>query len=303
MSRQPSQSNRSRAETRSDTRTKTRSDARAHGAAHKADIAQAGTSWDPVAQWYARWTGADGSEYHRSIAIPAVLDLLQPQRRELIADIGCGTGVLASSLPEGVRYVGIDASPRLLSTARRAHGARRGHGKVNKRGTSNTFVLADAANLAANDKLQAGSADGAVFLLSIQDMEPLPDILASAAWLLKEAGRLVILMLHPCFRIPRQSGWGWEEGRGLQYRRVDSYLSPRSVPVRPIAKGKPGSIMAYHVPLQEYINGLLDAGFRIDRFVEIPAYPGITRKGKRAKAENRANSEIPLFLAIKALRL
>ncbi len=36
------------------------------------------TSWDPVADWYAGWTGAEGSEHHRRLAIPALLDLLAP---------------------------------------------------------------------------------------------------------------------------------------------------------------------------------------------------------------------------------
>lgn len=208
--------------------------------------------------------------------------------QEVIVDIGCGTGVLANALPRSVKYVGIDASPRLLATARRHHGQEK------------TFVQGDATRLSEHKKLQAGMADAAVFLLSIQDMEPLQEILHNAAWILKESGRLVILMLHPCFRIPRQSGWGWDDGRSLQYRRVDSYLSPRSIPVRPIAKGKPGSIMAFHAPLQTYVNSLVEAGFNISRIVEVPAYPGITRHGKRARAENRANQEIPLFLTIRA---
>lgn len=252
---------------------------------------RAHTSWDPVAHWYARWSGSEGSDYHKNIAIPTVLDLLQPAATETIADIGCGTGVLAPALPKGIRYIGIDASPRLIVTARRRHGRK------------NTFVPADATRLAANPDLRAGSADAAVFMLSIQDMEPLHDVLANAAWLLTPSGRIVIFMMHPCFRIPRQSGWGWDNDRRLQYRRVDSYLTPQQVPVRPIARGQPGAIKAYHQPLEAYVNGLLETGFRIDRFVEIPAYPAIKRKGRRAKAENRANREIPLFLALKAVRM
>jgi hypothetical protein len=37
---------------------------------------------------------------------------------------------------------------------------------------------------------------------------------------------MVLLLTHPCFRVPRQSGWGWDEQRKLQYRRVDRYLTP-----------------------------------------------------------------------------
>lgn len=252
----------------------------------------AATSWDPVARWYAQWVGKFGSAYHRNIAVPTVLDLLQPRPRELIADIGCGTGVLAAALPPTVGYIGIDASPRLLSTARRRYG----------KGNSARFVLANAARLAEHPELKPSMADAAVFLLSIQDMAPLPDILTGAAWLLKRAARLIILMFHPCFRVPRQSGWGWDDDRRLQYRRIDSYLSPQTVPVRPIARGRPGSIKAHHLPLEAYINGLVETGFRIDRMLEIPVYPAVVRQGKRSRAENRANKEIPLFLAVRAIR-
>lgn len=247
------------------------------------------SSWDPVANWYSRWVGEDGSQYHRRLAIPAVLELLDPKPHETIVDIGCGSGVLAGALPSTVRYVGIDASPRLLDTARRRYSGR-------------AFLQADATRLPDSDQLRPKIADAAVFLLSIQDMDPLSAVLTGASWLLKRGGRLVILMFHPCFRIPRQSGWGWDEGRALQYRRVDSYMTHRAVPVRPIARGKPGSIKAYHRPLEAYINGLAGCGLTLTRLTEVPAYPGIVRKGPKAKAENRANEEIPLFLGLCAVK-
>lgn len=250
------------------------------------------TSWDPVANWYKTWVGADGSDYHHRLAIPTVLRLLNPQANETILDVGCGTGVLAHHLNPSIRYIGVDASPRLLTAARRAHG----------RSKNRTFLQGDARSLSRLPGLTPGVADGVVFMLSIQDMEPLSEVLRSAAWATKPGGRLVILMMHPCFRIPRQSGWGWDEERKLQYRRIDSYLSPMTVPVRPIARGKPGSIKAFHVPLSDYVNELVAAGFSIRHITEIPAYPGITRKGPRARAENRANQEIPLFLGLLAER-
>lgn len=249
----------------------------------------ASTSWDPVANWYKEWVGRDGSIYHRQLAIPAVLDLLDPKPHETVLDIGCGTGVLANALDDSVRYVGVDASPRLLSVARRT---------VRTDDAPRTFYQGDARRLKDIKGIEPGTADGVVFLLSIQDMAPLDDILAGASWATKKGGRIVILMMHPCFRVPRQSGWGWDEKRNLQFRRIDSYLSPMEVPVRPIAKGKPGSIKSFHLPLHEYINGLIDTGFSIQRIVEIPAFPAIKRKGPQAKAQNRSNREIPTFLGI-----
>jgi hypothetical protein len=48
----------------------------------------ADTSWDRVAGWYDGWVGSRCSQYHRALAIPAVLDLLDPDPDESILDIG-----------------------------------------------------------------------------------------------------------------------------------------------------------------------------------------------------------------------
>src|SRR5205807_2443790 len=112
-----------------------------------------------------------------------------------------------------------DASPRLIQITSRRHGAR------------GRFLLGDARALAATPGLAGASFDGVVFMLSLQDMDPLDAVLASAAWALRPGGRLVLLLGHPAFRVPRQSGWGWDAGRKLRYRRVDRYLTPLPVPM------------------------------------------------------------------------
>ena len=172
------------------------------------------TSWDAVAHWYDGWVGPAGSEHHREVAIPALVDLLDPKPDEKILDVGAGQGVLAPYIARlGACYTGIDASPRLIRLARQRHGK------------DARFLVGDARNLAALHDLHAGEFDGVVFLLSIQDMDPLDAVIRSAAWTLKAGGRAVLLLTHPAFRVPRQSGWGWDEGRKLHFRRVDRYLT------------------------------------------------------------------------------
>lgn len=247
------------------------------------------TSWDPVADWYDGWVGKHGSRYHQQVAIPSLLALLGPQPDEQILDIGAGQGVLAPHILEaGAHYTGVDVSRRLLRRARHYH----------KQGR---FLFGDARSLEEVEGLAAGAYDAAVFLLSIQDMNPLEPVLASAAWTLKPDGRLVILMTHPCFRIPRQSGWGWDEKRKLRYRRVDTYLTPLPVPMKAHG-GNQGVTRSYHRPLHTYVNGLAASGLLVNRLEEIPAHD-VMGSGSRSKAHKRADEEIPLFLGIRAIKM
>jgi SAM-dependent methyltransferase len=248
------------------------------------------TSWNPLAEWYAGWVGKHGSKHHRHSAIPAVLDLLKPQRGEQILDIGAGTGVLAPRLiAAGAHYTGIDISERMIRFARTFHPQVR-------------FIVGDARDLAALPAFRAGMFDAAVFLLSIQDMELLDSVLAAAAWALRPAGRVVLLLTHPCFRVPRQSGWGWDAERKLQYRRVDRYLSPLSVPMKAYPGNRQGVTLSFHRPLAAYINGLAAQGLLLDQMAEIIAYQA-QATGSRASAETLARQEFPLFLGLRARKV
>jgi ubiquinone/menaquinone biosynthesis C-methylase UbiE len=245
-----------------------------------------------VAHWYDGWVGEAGSEFHREVAVPALLDLLQPQAGEQILDIGCGQGVLAPSIMRaGAQYTGVDASPRLLGIARRRHG---------KQGR---FLLGDARSLASVKELGPEQFDGVAFLLSIQDMDPLDAVLKSVAWALKPSGRVAMLLTHPAFRVPRQSGWGWDEGRKLHYRRVDRYLTPLAVPMKSLP-GESGKMAtrSFHRPLGDYINGLSGAGLLVERMMEIPSHRA-NAPPERTKAADRARQEIPLFVGLRAVKL
>lgn len=259
--------------------------------ARKRHQSSAHTSWEPVADWYAGWVGEEGSEHHRRLAIPAVLDLLLPAAGEQILDIGAGPGVLAPVIAgAGADYTGVDASARLITLARQRY---RDYGH---------FFQGDATRLQEHPELRNRRFDAVVFMLSIQDMNPLDAVLRSATSVLRPGGRAVLLLTHPCFRVPRQSGWGWDEGRKLRYRRVDRYLTPLAVPMkqyRERSSSQSGATRSFHRPLEDYINGLAAEGLLIDSMREIPTYK-VAPEGVQSKAENLAHREIPLFLGLRA---
>ena len=246
------------------------------------------TSWDQVATWYDGWVGDQGSRYHQALAVPAAMDLLDLRRGEDVLEIGAGQGVLAAPVAAaGARYTGVDASAKLIDSARRRHGK------------SGEFLVGDARRLTAVPGLEPGGFDAVVFLLSIQDMDPLDLVLASASWAVRTPGRIVIVMTHPSFRQPRHAGWGFDEGRKLVYRRIDAYLTPMAVPMKALGEHEP--TRSFHRPVSIYVNGLSAEGFAVDAMLEIPDTLD-EQRGQGARAGNRAAAEIPLFLALRARR-
>jgi ubiquinone/menaquinone biosynthesis C-methylase UbiE len=240
------------------------------------------TSWDHVADWYDGWVGPRGSRYHRLLAVPAALELLEVRPGERILDVGAGQGALAPAIAQlGGRYTGIDVSARLIELARRRHGH------------EGRFAVADARSLPSVRAL-GGPFDAAVFLLSIQDMDPLDAVVGSVASVLRPTSRIVMLMTHPAFRPPRHSGWGVDPSRKLTYRRIDGYLTPMAVPLRPV-DGR-ATTRSFHRPLSAYVRALADVGFLVDSMLELPDLPAADRPG----AARPENADIPLFLALRA---
>jgi ubiquinone/menaquinone biosynthesis C-methylase UbiE len=261
------------------------------GSSRRPRSGSAETSWERVATWYDGWVGDRGSAYHRELAIPATLDLLQAQSGEEILDLGGGQGVLAPFLVEaGAKVTVVDASAKLIAAAKRRHGRLRGA----------RFLVGDARRLSAVAGVREGSFDAATVLLAIQDMDPLEDVMRSLDWALRPRSRAVLLMTHPAFRQPRHSGWGYDEGRKLTYRRIDGYLGEMAVPMKSLGGGPP--TRSFHRPISSYVNALAEVGFATDAMLELPDLPPDRRPGRAARGDARAQAEIPIFLGLRAVR-
>ena len=193
----------------------------------------------------------------------------------------------------GVAVTGVDLSPSLIALARKRAAA----------GT--TYIVGDARDV---PELKSGSFDAATCIMAAMNIEPVEPLFAEIARLLRgpgpgnrAGGRAVIVILHPAFRVPRQSRWKWDDGRKLLVREVDRYLGALKVPIDLRPFNRPGEAMTatYHRPVETYLNGLAKAGLWTDALEEWPSHR-TSQPGPRAKAENRARDEFPLFLAIRA---
>ena len=246
------------------------------------------TDWGQVADWYDELVGESGSEYHREVVIPGALRLLAMQPGEQAIDIACGQGVLCRVLHErGARVTGVDAAPELIRAARE-----RGPESIH-------YAVADARELGF---LPANHFAAAACVLAIQNIHPIQPVFEGASRLLRPDGRFLVVMMHPHFRGPKETSWGWDDAAKVQYRRVDRYLIPRKSPiVTHPGKDAGAYTWTFHKPLEAYVRALRNAGLLIDAIEEWPSHKAST-SGPRAAAENVARKEIPLFMAIRAVK-
>ncbi|MBC8105969.1 MAG: class I SAM-dependent methyltransferase, partial [Anaerolineae bacterium] len=160
------------------------------------------TDWSNVAEWYDRLVGDAGSEYHQKVVLPGVMKLLEVQPRQRIVDVACGQGVLCRLLRErGAEVTGIDAAEPLIQSARE-----RGPADIR-------YQVGDAHELTG---IAPNSFDAAACVLAIQNIHPIQALFEGVARALREAGRFVIVMMHPAFRGPKETAWGWDETQKVQ---------------------------------------------------------------------------------------
>lgn len=246
------------------------------------------SSWEDVNKWYHSQVGKEGHYYHQQVILPVLLPYFENDKNISLLDLGCGQGVLARAIPSLKSYVGIDASPSLLQAAKELNNL-----------PNRQFISGDATK-----KLPLTKTDftHVTIILALQNMEHQEKAIENCAKHLVSGGKLLIVLNHPCYRIPRQSSWGVDEQKKMQYRRVERYMSPLKIPIQmhPGKKEKSEETWSYHHPISDYTRWLKNAGFVIEEMQELCSDKEST--GKVAKMENRSRSEFPLFLLISAVK-
>jgi SAM-dependent methyltransferase len=249
--------------------------------------------WDPVAAWYDKLVGESGSDYHRNVILPAALRMLDAKPGESVIDICCGQGVLVQPLlVSGVGgFTGVDASPRLIDAANARH----------SKDPRVSFVVADVSQPGT---WADGSHDAAACLMAVHDVADVVAMFSNIRKALKPGGRAVFVFMHPCFRIPRKSHWGWDGDQKIQYRRLDSYGTPLEIPITTHPGKASGEQTVFrHRPLAELISSIGSAGLAVTGCEELFSHRRSQGFGPFSKAEHRAAEEFPLFIALKAVKI
>jgi ubiquinone/menaquinone biosynthesis C-methylase UbiE len=243
------------------------------------------TSWGSEAAWYSDHL-AQGDTYHAKVLLPNILRLVEPKKGQQVLEIGCGEGFFARELARaGSTITASDIAPELIAVGK-------------KKGGGVTYVVSKAQDLSWAPKKQF---DVVLAVLTIQNMEQIDMVMKQVRSVLKDNGRFIFVLNHPVFRIPKESSWGFDEKENTQYRRIDAYLSVKktAIDMHPGTKTDKSVTYTFHRSLQEYMKVLRSAGFCLTRLEEWISHK-TSEAGPRAKAENTARKEFPLFMMIEA---
>ncbi|MEM7735508.1 MAG: methyltransferase domain-containing protein [Deinococcota bacterium] len=203
-----------------------------------------------------------------------------------VCDVACGEGHVSRRLAsQGAQVTGVDISQSLLDKAKQLTPAE----------LDIQYIQADAQSL---NQLDSASFDYVVSNMALMDIADHKSMFDHCWRIVKDAGVLVVSMLHPCFESPFDAN-----NPPIELTSAGNFLAAR---VRRYLEeghwssggnGVRGKVGAYHRTLSTYINDLLNAGFRLDAIYE----PSL-EAGDYKTVEEQWFSKIPKGLVIKCLK-
>jgi ubiquinone/menaquinone biosynthesis C-methylase UbiE len=270
------------------------------------------TSWGHEAEWYDDYL-ADNDSYQKQIIMPNVLRIINPTRGKRILDLACGQGFFSEAMLEkGANVIGADISRELIEIAKNRF--------KNKMTGSDSFIVSPADKIISAG-VGESTCDSAMCILAAQNIKEFDVAIKEVSKVLKPRGKFVIVLNHPCFRVPKSSDWhfdaegGGPEGdpsytivngkkTGRYGRVVYSYMSEEvmKIDMHPGEQDrrKKSYTSSFHRPMQVYSKWLANAGFCISRIEEWTTHKK-SNPGTRELADKRAKKEIPLFMCIEAV--
>lgn len=246
------------------------------------------TSWGGVAEWYNGLLEGDADSYQSKVVMPNVLRVLDPKPNMKVLDMACGQGYFSRAFRRsGAEVSACDISPELVDFAK-------------------SHQEKDIAyEVAPSDKTSFASKtfDAVVIILAIQNIERVPETFAECFRLLRDDGRLIVVMNHPAFRVPKLTAWGSDDKTGEMYRIIHAYNSESKIEMdmNPGEKNarKKKTTVSFHRPLQYYFKNLQKAGFAVTKLEEWISHKK-SEKGPKQAEEDRIRKEIPMFLMLEA---
>ncbi len=223
----------------------------------KADNREVAAAWDENAATWAAEVRAGHDRAHELFTSPHFMEFLPDLAGLRVIDLGCGEGRYTRLFARrGARMTGIDISPRMIDLAQQEE-ARAPLGI--------RYQMDSSTELRSVDD---NSFDAAVSCMALMDTPDFATVARQTFRVLRPKGGFHFSVLHPCF-MTRDSSWAQDAEGRVTARMVSNYWSEERFTERWGFENAPVfSIHYFPYRLEHYINGLCEAGFRIERIHE-----------------------------------
>ena len=223
----------------------------------KVDERNVAAAWDENAPTWAAEVRAGHDRTHELFTSPQFMQFLPDLAGLSMIDLGCGEGRNTRSFTRrGARMTGVDISSGMIELAR--HEEMRAPLGIRYEVESSAQLRSFADN----------SFDAAVSTMALMDTPDFPAVAREAFRVLRPGGGFYFSVLHPCF-MGRDSTWAKDSEGRIIGRMVPDYWSDQPYAEQWGFGDAPSfTILYFAYRLEDYINGLCAAGFRIERMHE-----------------------------------
>jgi 2-polyprenyl-3-methyl-5-hydroxy-6-metoxy-1,4-benzoquinol methylase len=259
---------------------------------------QTKTDWSSVADRYDRYLHSENN-YHSEVIMPNFMRVLGDIGGKKVLDVACGQGIFSEAVKnnfKNVKVSGFDLGPDLIKIAMQNAG---------KNKSDINYKILNAEDFAGdyNFGKEEEKFDIIYCILAIQNIENVKMTVENMKKVLKKDGRIIFVINHPAYRIPKSTQWGYvteENNKSIQYRRVDKYMSEDKIKMDMTPAEKREAYKkytySYHRPLQYYFKIFANMGFAVTKLEEWISNKN--SEGKNAERENVARKEFPMFMCL-----
>lgn len=263
------------------------------------------TSWGKVASWYDRMIN-DENSYQNKVILPKVMKILEDNVKknnaEVILDLGCGVGFFTEKFYN--RFVDTKSA---IEVQNKIVGVDIGQESIDVAKTKTSSAIEYHVNTAESlPFLKNMSVDKITIILALQNIKFAQKCIAECSRVLKKNGKVVVVMNHPYFRIPKNTSWNWDSENFKQYRRVDRYLSPFEIQIdmnpgkkdKTAKEKKEATTLSFHRPMSWYVNEFAKQGLLVEDMQEWISHIATDQGPKKTPALEFARQEFPLFMCL-----
>lgn len=238
--------------------------------------------WDDAAESWADFVRKGKDYYRDELNNPATFQLIGDIRGRRVLDLACGEGYNTRILArKGAEVTGVDFSEKMIELAKQ---------EETKEKLSIDYYVLDAANL---KQFPSNHFDLVTCFMSFQDIKNYKGTISEVARVLRDCGRFVFSIPHPCFEKI--------VAKGKRVSAESRYFGEIKYPIQWEMERlkKPFRTTSFHRTLTDYFDALWRSELFVSRLVE----PRPTQEGLLKHPPLREVLAIPQSIVIESIKI